>query len=59
MTVELKMKQFFLSFLNSDLNVLLAQISEFQVSKVSKVALLRGFTESFVWDCIHLKKGLS
>lgn len=36
MTVELKMKQFFVSFLNSDLNTLLAQFSEFQVSEVSQ-----------------------
>lgn len=30
------MKQFFVSFLNSDLNTLLAQFSEFQVSEVSQ-----------------------
>lgn len=35
MTAELKMKQFFLSFLKSDLSTVFSQFPEFQVSEVS------------------------
>lgn len=51
MTVELKMKQFFLSFLNSDLNALLAEFPEFQVSEVARSSIVMWLCRVF---CVGL-----